>query len=214
MVDSSPLGTRKKRTRLSASCLTLRVPGEVWTLPCLLRRSSTGLASSITLRSSPWLQPSSNIFELTLLHRRYEIAAMGLATSLGSWLLKSEVVYRHRQPTFFRDPTPGLVVPIVAGRHQLISGALGLSTSGDGWQLGVEATQAYRVSNREIEELQDSERGSWAVRSQFLFARDILSLSFIGVASGWTLEGGALGAPSLLGQSMTNGHWLEGLSAI
>ena len=146
---------------------------------------------------SPWLQPSSNIFELTLLHRRYEIAAMGLATSLGSWLLKSEIVYRHRQPTFFRDPAPGLVVPIVAGRHQLISGALGLSTSGDGWQLGVEATQAYRVSNREIEELQDSERGSWAVRSQFLFARDILSLSFIGVASGWTLEGGGVGRAEL-----------------
>ena len=141
---------------------------------------------------SPWLQPSSNIFELTLLHRRYEIAAMGLATSLGSWLLKSEVVYRHRQPTFFRDPTPGLVVPIVAGRHELISGALGLSTSGDGWQLGVEATQAYRVSNREIEELQDSERGSWAVRVSF-FAREFLSLSFIGVASGWTLEGGGVG---------------------
>ena len=79
----------------------------------------------------------------------------------------------------------------------MISGALGLSTSGDGWQLGVEATQAYRVSNREIEELQDSERGSWAVRSQFLFARDILSLSFIGVASGWTLEGGGVGRAEL-----------------
>ena len=146
---------------------------------------------------APWLEPSSNIFELTLLHRRYEIAAIGLATSLGSWLLKSELVYRHRQPTFFRDDTPGLVVPIVAGRHELISGALGLSTSGDGWQVGVEATQAYRLTERDIQELQDSERGGWALRSQFNFARDILSLSFIGVASGWTLEGGGVGRAEL-----------------
>jgi len=146
---------------------------------------------------APWLQPSSKIFELTLLHRRYEIAALGLATSLGSWLLKSELVYRHRQPTFFRDETPGLVVPIVAGRHELVSGALGLSTSGDGWQIGLEATQAYRVSRRDIQELQDSERGGWALRSQFNFARDILSLSFIGVASGWSLEGGGVGRAEL-----------------
>lgn len=145
----------------------------------------------------PWLEPKSNLFELTLLHRRYEIAALGLATSLGSWLLKSELVYRHRQPTFFRDPTPGLVVPIVAGRHELVSGAIGLTTSGDGWQIGVEATQAFRISSRDIEELQDSERGSWAFRAQFLFARDVLNLSFIGLSSGWMLEGGGVGRTEL-----------------
>ena len=146
---------------------------------------------------APWLEPSSKIFELTLLHRRYEIAALGLATSLGSWLLKSELVYRHRQPTFFRDETPGMVVPIVAGRHELISGALGLSTSGDGWQIGVEATQAYEyhvVISRNCR-IQSEEVGRSGVSS--ICARDILSLSFIGVASGWSLEGGGVGRAEL-----------------
>ena len=149
------------------------------------------------LEIAPWLEPSSKIFELTLLHRRYEVAALGLATSVGDWLLKSELVYRHRQPTFFRDETPGLVVPIVAGRHELLSGALGLSTGGDGWQIGLEATQAYRLTRRDINELQDSERGGWAFRSQLSFARDVLTLSVLGFASGWMLEGGGVGRAEL-----------------
>ena len=82
MVDSSHWGQGRRGLLCpSASCLTLRVP---W------RRCGPYLACCVDLRPgwkldnveiSPWLQPSSNIFELTLLHRRYEIAAMGLATS-------------------------------------------------------------------------------------------------------------------------------------
>ena len=90
MVGLSPLEIRKKRTPLHTSkrfCDT-RIVEAVWTLPCLPRRSSTRVGELDNVEISPWLQPSSNIFELTLLHRRYEIAAMGLATSLGSWLLE------------------------------------------------------------------------------------------------------------------------------